>query len=77
MPERRRRTIAAAANPPGGTRMLRRVVANFRRRDWAAAVVELAVAGIGVFIGLQASNALRAADALTGNAPQRLAREAP
>ncbi|WP_018974276.1 hypothetical protein [Rudaea cellulosilytica] len=36
--------------------MLRRVVANFRRQDWTAVVVELAVVVIGVFIGLQAAN---------------------
>ena len=36
--------------------MLRRVVANIRRQDWTAVVVELAVVVIGVFLGVQASN---------------------
>ncbi|MBS0583920.1 MAG: hypothetical protein JSS42_12540 [Proteobacteria bacterium] len=36
--------------------MLHRVVANIRRQDWTAVVVELAVVIIGVFIGVQASN---------------------
>lgn len=36
--------------------MLRRIVANFRRQDWTAVVVELVVVVVGVFIGVQASN---------------------
>lgn len=36
--------------------MLRRIIINFRRQDWAAVVVELVVVVLGVFIGVQASN---------------------
>jgi hypothetical protein len=36
--------------------IVRRAVANFRRQDWTAVVVELVVVVLGVFIGLQASN---------------------
>ncbi len=34
--------------------ILRRITANFRRQDWTAVVVELAIVVLGVFIGLQA-----------------------
>ncbi len=33
--------------------ILRRLSANFRRQDWTAVVIELVVAVLGVFIGLQ------------------------
>ncbi|MEO8810045.1 MAG: hypothetical protein ABI386_07360 [Rhodanobacter sp.] len=35
---------------------LRRVTANFRKQDWTAVVVELAVVVVGVFIGMQVTN---------------------
>lgn len=35
--------------------ILRRITANFRRQDWMAVGVELVVAVLGVFIGVQAS----------------------
>ncbi len=34
--------------------ILRRIAANFRRQDWTAVAVELAIVVLGVFIGLQA-----------------------
>jgi hypothetical protein len=36
--------------------ILRRITANFRRQDWTAVVVELAIVVLGVFIGLQAQD---------------------
>jgi hypothetical protein len=47
--------------------ILRRITANFRRQDWTAVIVELAIVVLGVFIGL------RAQDWATAHAEQRRA----
>ncbi len=36
--------------------VMRRAIASFRRQDWTAVVVELAVVMLGVFLGVQAAN---------------------
>ena len=42
--------------PETGAVIARRVLAQLRRHDWFAVVIELVVVVVGVFIGLQASN---------------------